>query len=591
MRRLLLTIPILAAVALFAALVSSTVAAQTGPPFYWESLNVLIDVQQNGELLVQETHAYAFRGQVSPKSSRSIDMEKVDQIDQVSVSMDGRELPVETERDDSRFVIRWSHRPINPPENLTFVLRYRVRGAIEMDQGSDLEFGMDTITWEALFGNRGRGAIIERAVVTLRLPGALPPQFRGRRSFGVAADSRWLDARTVEFIPRESLPASRSLSVQVAFLHGLVDGPAPNWQKASWVFKKTRLTRRFPTVNWSGATDLIYSGLRFSVFGLILLLFAVSRIRKHRWPQDKFPPSPEGLTEFPSDLPAPVVSVMGTREVGPLTYLSILVDLLQKGNLTMAGRSADEGKTQSIVNLSHQSEPDLPWEKVVYDQVNPRGTKSEDLKRTLDREKAALREHFDEYLLSRGMFDQPPLRVMAEQRLGWMALSVWWLAAIVVGLGLGLWVNLFFSPWWAGTAAGALAALVFGMIATDSPGGRITPTESGALEISRWWGFEKSLSDRLVTPDLDPDQNDPLLPYAVALNAAGRWIDEIMTLPPWFRLAATEEQTPQNRHRAYRGFIGADTWDLIGGPNIKAELPSRGGGGGGGDGGGGDGGG
>ena len=66
MRRLLLTIPVLAALALFWALAAPTANAQ-GAPYYWESLNVLIDIQQNGDLLVQETHAYAFRGQVSPE--------------------------------------------------------------------------------------------------------------------------------------------------------------------------------------------------------------------------------------------------------------------------------------------------------------------------------------------------------------------------------------------------------------------------------------------------------------------------------------------------------------------------------------------
>ena len=490
----------------------------------------------------------------------------------------------ETERDGRNFVIRWGHRPINPPESLTFVLRYRVRGAIEIDQAGDL----DSITWEALFGNRKRGATIERAVVTLRLPGGLPPQLRRQESFGVDADSRWLDARTVEFIPRESLPGSGRLAVQVSFPHGLVDGPAPTWRQGFGIFEKTPLTNWFPNVSLSEPTDLIHWGLRFSGIGLILLLFAASRIRKSRWPKGDYPPQPEGLTELPTNLPAPVVSALETREVGPQTYLSILVDLLQKGNLTITGRSSNEGTTQSIVNLSHQSEPDLPWEKVVYDQVSPQGTKSNDLKRTLDREKAALRDHLDEYLLSRGMFDQPPLRVMAEQRLGWMGLSVWWLAAIIVGLGLGLWVNLFFSPWWAGTAAGALAALVFGKFAIDSPAGRIAPTELGALEISRWRGFDKSINDGLVNPD--PDQNDSLLPYAVALNLAGRWINDINAIPPWFRLPSFQAQIPQNRQRAYLGFIGADSWALDGGPKIEANLPSSGGRGGGGRRGGGDGG-
>ena len=186
----------------------------------------------------------------------------------------------------------------------------------------------------------------------------------------------------------------------------------------------------------------------------------------------------------------------------------------------------------------------------------------------------------DEYLVSRGIFNDPPLRVRAEQQMGCVVFIMWLLAAIIVGLGLGLWVNLFFSPWWAGTAAGVLAALVFGVSAIDSPAGRIIPTESGALEISRWRGFRTSLRDGHANPDLDPDQNDPFLSYAVALNSAGRWINDIMTLPPWFRLAAVEEQTAQNRQRAYLGFIGADSWALDGGPKIKANLPSSGGGGG-----------
>ena len=64
----------------------------------------------------------------------------------------------------------------------------------------------------------------------------------------------------------------------------------------------------------------------------------------------------------------------------------------------------------------------------------------------------------------------------------------------------------------------------------------------------------------------------------MALNAADRWINDINALPHWFRLDSTEEQTAGNYARAYRGFIGADTWDLIGGPKIKANLPSGGGG-------------
>ena len=81
-----------------------------------------------------------------------------------------------------------------------------------------------------------------------------------------------------------------------------------------------------------------------------------------------YPEVPEGLTTLPSDLPAPAVSVLGSRKVGPKTYLSILVDMLQKGNLTITGGYGESVKRrlQSRVWFTRQFEPDQPWEKEVY---------------------------------------------------------------------------------------------------------------------------------------------------------------------------------------------------------------------------------
>ena len=110
--------------------------------------------------------------------------------------------------------------------------------------------------------------------------------------------------------------------------------------------------------------------LRISVFALLVLLFIVSRIRKSRWPAAAdYPEVPEGLTTLPSDLPAPAVSVLASRKVGPKTYLSILVDMLQKGNLTITGGYGESDKNrrlQSRVWFTRQFEPDQPWEKEVY---------------------------------------------------------------------------------------------------------------------------------------------------------------------------------------------------------------------------------
>ena len=329
------------------------------------------------------------------------------------------------------------------------------------------------------------------------------------------------------------------------------------------------------------ATEWLYWPLRLSVFGLVALLFVASRIRKSRWPAADFP-EVGTVTTLPSDLPPPVVSVVGTRKIGPQTYLAILLDMLQRGNLTITATSnydTADSKRQlhSQVAFAREFEPDQPWEKVVYDILPSDTNNSEGLKSRLQRQQRAIRGHLDEYLQSRGIFDGPPLQVMADQGQGPVAKFGWFLATVILGLGVGLWVNLWL-PWWAGAAIGIPAALVFFFLAWDDTSGRLIPTPAGALEISRWHAFGDSFYHKRVGPPLDPD---PLLPYAVALNSAEEWVNNVNALPPWFLTGGAD------RHAAYRGFVGADSWDLLGGPNIKSHIPRGGGGGGGGDGGGG----
>ena len=373
------------------------------------------------------------------------------------------------------------------------------------------------------------------------------------------------------------------------------DGPSsePTTTKeegVSWIFKETiplfdtSLASRFPTVNWERVTYILYWLLRISVFALPVLLFIVSRIRKSRRSADHFVGYPEvtqGLTTLPSDLPAPAVSVLASRKVGPQTYLSILVDMFQKGNLTITGGYGESVKSrlQSRVWFTRQFEPDQPWEKEVYsalpflsasDLVKPN---SDILKSKFNGRRKAISTHLDECLQSRGIFDEPPLQVMADRGQGWVARTTWVLATVILAVGVGLWVN-FWLPWWAGAAIGIPIAVVFLGYAFDDTSGRLNPTPAGALEISQWWSFAGSIRDGLVSPTLDPSQPDPMLPYAVALNEARQWVTNINALPPWFLPDGPREQTRRGLYVAYRGFIGADSWDLNGGPK-KKSTPFR----------------
>ena len=117
----------------------------------------------------------------------------------------------------------------------------------------------------------------------------------------------------------------------------------------------------------------------------------------------------------------------------------------------------------------------------------------------------------------------PPLQVMAEQGQGDMATFGWFVASVILALGVGLWVN-FWLPWWAGAAVGIPIAVVFQIYAYDETSGRLIPTPAGLCEISLWSAFGRSIGSRRVSPSLDPSQHDTLLPYAVALNEARQWI-------------------------------------------------------------------
>ena len=223
----------------------------------------------------------------------------------------------------------------------------------------------------------------------------------------------------------------------------------------SWIFKETiplfdtGLASRFPTVNWEGVTYILYWLLRISVFALLALILIVSRIRKFRRSADHFAGYPEvaqGLTTLPSDLPAPAVSVLGSRKVGPQTYLSILLDMFQKGNLTITGgynESDEKRELQSRVWFARQFEPNQPWEKEVYSALpsfsvsDPLKLNSDMLKIALEERRKAIATHLDECLQSRGIFDDPPLQVMADRRQGWMDKTRWVLGHSNIGRGRG----------------------------------------------------------------------------------------------------------------------------------------------------------
>ncbi|MCI5130633.1 MAG: DUF2207 domain-containing protein [Candidatus Electrothrix sp. EH2] len=254
------------AIVLAVLLLNAQTASAKSPPFYWDFINVLIDVQQNGDMLITETQKYVFTGPHSNERYRYIPLDKVDEIDQVEVFEGEEKLPFSTNSKNGQRWIKWRHE-LNPPESHTFVLKYRVKGGIQVHGEEDWVFV------KAIF--KDRSAPIESGKVTVRLPDALAEKISSFKSFGVPAEARQVDERTVEFISHDALPPGKELEIRVAVPHGILDIPEPPKKDSAYWKKKAAELKRYNSgkkSTWETDRSAWVGGIILALIVFIIIL-------------------------------------------------------------------------------------------------------------------------------------------------------------------------------------------------------------------------------------------------------------------------------------------------------------------------------
>ncbi|MBE9032764.1 DUF2207 domain-containing protein, partial [filamentous cyanobacterium LEGE 11480] len=232
--------------------------AQT--PFYWDFINVDIDVQTNGDMLVTETQKYVFTADHTNNRFRYIPLDKADAIDQISVTEAGKPVQqVIVGHQKHQRWISWQH-PLKAPGAKTFTLKYRVVGGLHVLSDRT------EVNWKALFADRT--APIKQSRVIVRLPERLANQIQSYRSYGAATTARQFNDRTIAFTLKQPLPAKAALGVKVAFPNHILNLPTPQWQAAPINTKQQ---------SWQKILPIIIGGL-MTPFGLIALLLGWSRI-------------------------------------------------------------------------------------------------------------------------------------------------------------------------------------------------------------------------------------------------------------------------------------------------------------------------
>ena len=114
------------------------------------------------------------------------------------------------------------------------------------------------------------------------------------KSFGVPADARQLDARTIEFISRRLLPPGEELEVQITFPNGLLNIPLPIWQMR-------------PSQGNAGLRNIALGFTLPMLAAFMLAAFVRHKTKKWRF---SYPKVPDIVTTPPSDLCAPAVSIL-----------------------------------------------------------------------------------------------------------------------------------------------------------------------------------------------------------------------------------------------------------------------------------------
>lgn len=177
--------------------------------FYWDFLNVTLDLQDNGDLLVTEEQKYVFTGTHSPKHHRFIKLDVVKAIEDVQVFEDDQLLPIKTAIYGDEFWIEWQESLDNNSTHI-FTLKYRAIGATINNNGEN------RLTWKVIFPKRN--AVINNSEVTINLPEILAGKVNALHYFGGIHQNKLIDSKTIKFTSLKSFRPGEQSSISISFL-------------------------------------------------------------------------------------------------------------------------------------------------------------------------------------------------------------------------------------------------------------------------------------------------------------------------------------------------------------------------------------
>lgn len=528
---LLLSVCVTAALAL-----APNVAMAQERRFHMDRYDSRIVVNTDGSLDIEETLVYVFEGQYR-RGLRIWETDRLESIYDFEVFevVDGEEVPYEetsfapdepstsgepgtygVERGNPtrvRWVYAGGPTPSSGTTNKTFIIRYRVEGAVRVyDDRDELDWYAVPPDWQSPINSSRVEVVLPEGTDTSGFTTASVP--------GNAEVSKQGD--TIVYSADGNLDDGFEVGAQIP--KGVLSATAPRWQAA--IDAEERATEEMRRIRPIADFVILVLSLLVGAGGV---LFVVRRWYIHG--RDKpFKLFSDYVAEPPSNLPPGLVGTLLDESADVRDVIATLVDLARKGNLTI-----QETRTSGFLTQSKDFEyrllnnkVDYRFEEMVLSAVfgSSGVVKLSDLKNTFYTKLPPIYDEMYKSLVALKYFPENP-KAVRNRNMG-TGCGIAFLGGLILFGSIAL------APAFAGLlpllgVAVGLVGLVWVFTSSAMP----KKTDFGAEESTKWRAFSNYLQQIQKYTDVQAaaDKFQQYLPYAVALGIERQLINQFNNVP------------------------------------------------------------
>ncbi len=503
---------LLVVVALFAALLAGPSASALAKDWRIDRMDVLLDVQQNGDVVVDETVTFAFEGNYH-YVARNVPTGNLEGLSDIAVyDAKGQPLPkgdytgsynVFTEGDMQYIQLNFDL----TDTSYTWTIHYRARQAVMF-----FDKGGDELRWYVF--DAETQVPIGSVRATVKLPGSVPSENIAQSyqaGLGVEATMSSPEA-SVAVYEASDIPSYTNFWIVTGFPKGVVEYTWTAGRVAAFIVPKVG-------------------------FALPILVFLGMLIIWRRRGRDE--PSAvyaSYVSEPPSALPPGLAGALIDEKVDTKEIIATIVDLARRGYLeiTDTEKKGMLGKATTIFTRTKGFDDLAGYEakvaKSLFDSKHPDQVTSAQLKNNFYTHIQPITNEIYRQVTSTGMFQSNPNKARSK----WFGYGFG--LAVLLGIITFILYTTDVTGWGWFMAGSVISVIIVWAFAPHMP----QRTAKGAHEQRKWQSFRNYLKDLTRFQDMATAKEnfEKYLPYAIAFGVEKDWVRRFEGLtvssPDWY---------------------------------------------------------